>query len=69
MTVFKDHRISALCCYFVNVNLVIRFPHVVGILFDSKCVSSASWMNDVDCSSRLPKLNNPGVVSDLVLKK
>ena len=69
MIVFKAHKISALCWCFVNVNLVIRFPCVVGILFDSMCVSSASWMNDLDGSSRFPEINNTGVVSDLVPKK
>ena len=68
MAVFKAHRISALCWYFVNVNLVNRFPCVVGILFYSMCLSPASWMNDVD-GSRFPELNNPGVVSDLAPKK
>ena len=68
MTVFKSHRISALCWCFVTVNLVIRFPCVVGILFDSMYVSSASWMNDEDGFSRFPELNNPDVVSDLAPK-
>ena len=69
MTVFKTHKISALCWCFVNVDLVIRSLCVVGILFDSMCVSLASWMTDVDGSSRFPELNNPGVVSDLAPKK
>ena len=69
MTVFKTHRISALCWCFVNINLVIRFPCVVGIFFYSMCMSLASRMNDVDGSSRFSTLNNPGVVSDLAPKK
>ena len=53
MTVFKAHKISALCWCFVSRNLVNTFPWVVGIVQHHG----------------FPVLLNPGVVSHLAPKK
>ena len=69
MTVFKAHKISALCWCFVSRNLVNTFPWVVGALSDSMCVCPASWLDDVEGSSGFPVQLNPGVVFYLAPKK